>query len=976
MPPVGRATLPGARAEVNLPGCSCVRATGTVGAPPYPILMDFHILGPLEALDEGRAVALGGSRQRALLALLLLRANEVIGTDRLIDELWGERAPPTAARIVHVQISRLRKALATAGPGVLVTHERGYELTLERGQLDAHRFEDLVAEGGRELVAGRPDRAVAALERGLALWRGAALADLAYERFAQGEIARLDELRVTAQEQLVDAQLELGRHAEVVGSLQALIGEHPYRERLRAQLMLALYRCDRQADALQAFQDARHALIDELGIEPGERLRELERAVLAHDPALARPATEPVAPAAPRAPAAPGPDSRRLVSVVFADLADSTALAERLDPETLHGVLERHSAVCADVFERHGGAVEELVGDAVVGVFGLRERHEDDPLRAVRAALELREAGAALCAELERERDIRIALRFGITSGEVFVGAGARRDTLARGDALNVAAGLGEAAADGEILLGERTFRLVAAEVRGEPLEPLAIRGRRAKVEAWRLLGLKAAEPLPPAAPLIARERELRELHESLARARDERSCRLVTVVGPPGIGKSRLARELVAECRDDATAAVGRCLAYGDGITYQPLAEMIRRLAGGDPEPWMRALLTGEEHADTIARRVLGAIGLSDESAQAGETFWAVRRLFEAVARERPLIVILEDAHWADPTLLDLLEYVVAFSGGSPILLVCLARPELLQRRHAWAARGSVVALEALASADALALIEQLGGSELDAIGAERIVATAEGNPLFLEQLLAVRAESEPATLPPSIEAVLAARIDQLEPSERTVLVYGSVEGRSFHAGAVAELGAEGGRPAVDAALMGLVHKQLIRPDRPEFAGEDAFRIAHALIRDAAYGGMPKRLRAELHERLATWLKAKPRVADETVGYHLEQACRYRLELGPAEQRDRALAAEATERLAAAARAALARGDAAGAARLLERAVCARRTRALRSAVHARGDPCRGRQAGGRRAVPGRCDHARRGSGRSAPRVTRARGA
>jgi DNA-binding SARP family transcriptional activator len=900
--------------------------------------MDFHILGPLEVLHEGRAISLGGSRQRALLALLLLHANETLTTDRLIDELWGERAPPTAAKLLHVQISRLRKALAAGGgdhhdgPGAVVTRERGYELTLEREQLDAHRFEDLVAAGSDQLAAGHADRAASTLERALSLWRGAPLADAAYERFAQREIARLEELRVTALEQLVDAQLGLGHHADVVGRLQALIGEHPYRERLRAQLMLALYRCDRQADALQAYQDARRALVDELGIEPGERLRELERAVLAHDPGLAPPAADAVqAPPpkeAPRRPAAPRADARRLVSVVFADLADSTALAERLDPESLHGVLDRYSVVCADVLERHGGTVEELRGDAVMGIFGLRERHEDDPLRAVRAALELREAGAALGTELERDHGIHIAMRFGLTSGEVFVGTGARGETLARGDAMNVAAGLGEAAADGEILLGERAYRLVTAEVLAEPLEPLAVRGRQAKVDAWRLLGLKAGDPVPlgsSATPFVARARELGQLRAELARAGAERSCRLVTVVGQPGIGKSRLARELVTEVGEDATVVVGRCLSYGDGIAYRPLAEMISQLAGADPEQWIGELLAGDERVDLIVRRVRGAIGLSGESAQAGETFWAVRRLFEAVARERPLVMVVEDAHWADPTLLDLLEYVVAFSSGSPILLVCLARQELLERRASWAApqpSASLLALEALPQADALALVGTVAGDELDRVIADRIVATAEGNPLFLEQLLAVKAESELTTLPPSIEAVLAARIDQLDPHERDVLVHASVEGRSFHAGAVAALMAEGEREAVGTALMGLVHKQLVRPDRPEFAGEDAFRFSHALIRDAAYSGMPKRLRASLHERAAGWLKSKSRVPDEILGYHLEQACRYRAELGHADERDRVLAGEAAERLAAAAQAALVRGDAAAAARLLERAV------------------------------------------------------
>ena len=264
-----------------------------------PTGMDFRILGPLEVLDEGRPIALGGSRQRALLALLLVHANETLTTDRLIDELWGEHPPAKAAKTVQMQLSRLRKALAgeagNGSAGVVVTRERGYELVLDPERLDAQRFERLVAEGRSELAADRPERAVAALEGALSLWRGAPLAELAYEPFAQREIARLDDLRATALEALIEAKLALGGHAEVVGQLEALIGEYPYRERLRAQLMLALYRSDRQADALQAYQDARRTLVGELGIEPGERLRELERAILAQDPELHLAAEEPAA---------------------------------------------------------------------------------------------------------------------------------------------------------------------------------------------------------------------------------------------------------------------------------------------------------------------------------------------------------------------------------------------------------------------------------------------------------------------------------------------------------------------------------------------------------------------------------------------------------------------------------------------------------------------------------------------------------
>ena len=251
--------------------------------------MDFRILGPLEVLDEGRAVALAGSKPRALLALLLLHANETLTSDRLIDELWGERPPAGAAKTLQMHVSRLRKALAGEdgrGTGLIVTRERGYSLAIYPEQLDAWRFERLVAEGRDELAAGRPGSAVTALERALDLWRGAPLADLAYEPFAQPEIARLDDLRVAAVERLVEAKLRLARHAEVLEQLEALIAEHPYREGLRAQLMLALYRCDRQADALQAYQDARRTLAEELGIEPGERLRSLEHAILVQDPSL------------------------------------------------------------------------------------------------------------------------------------------------------------------------------------------------------------------------------------------------------------------------------------------------------------------------------------------------------------------------------------------------------------------------------------------------------------------------------------------------------------------------------------------------------------------------------------------------------------------------------------------------------------------------------------------------------------------
>jgi DNA-binding SARP family transcriptional activator len=298
--------------------------------------MEFRILGPLEALDEGQAVRLGGAKQRALLAVFLLHRGEALSTERLIDELWGERPPATAAKSVQVYVSRLRKALAggegDGSTGVIVTREHGYELELDPDRLDARRFERLVAEGRRELAAGRPERAIAALEGALSLWRGPPLADLAYEPFAQREIARLDDLRVGALEQLIEARLALGAHGELAGQLETLIAEHPYRERLRAQLMLALYRSDRQAEALQAYQDARRTLVEELGIEPGERLRELERAILGQDPALAAPVGSDEADAEPRG-LAPDELPTGVVTFLLTDIEGSSGLGRRIPRE-------------------------------------------------------------------------------------------------------------------------------------------------------------------------------------------------------------------------------------------------------------------------------------------------------------------------------------------------------------------------------------------------------------------------------------------------------------------------------------------------------------------------------------------------------------------------------------------------------------------------------------------------------------------
>ena len=828
--------------------------------------MDFRILGPLEVLDEGRVVALGGSKQRALLAVLVLHANETLSTDRLIDELWPEQPPATAAKTVQVHVSRLRKAL---GEGPIATRAGGYRLEADPERIDARLYERLVADARLAIKEGRLDQAAATLEQARVMWRGPPLADLAYEPFAQGEIARLADLRLAAQELYVEARMALGAHAEVIGELEALVVEHPYRERLHAQLMLALYRCDRQADALQAFQDARRALVEELGIEPGERLRDLERAILAQDPALALP--EPEAPAGPRRPSAPEParSERRLISVLVVDVLGPSGVAERLDPESLHALTDRCAELCAATIERHGGTMEPLTGDAVVGVFGLPELHEDDAVRAVRAAHELLDAAGEL--------GLEGAPRMGLDAGEVFVSPGARRPAFATGGAFAAAARLQTRAAAGEILLGEG--------IRG--LLPIELEQR-------------------PAARFVGRERELRTLLDAFGVVRDSASCHAVAVIGPAGIGKSRLAGELAVALGAEATVAVGRCPAYGEGVAYAPLAEIAGRL--GDVERLL------EDDPDA-ARLVLGAIGRAEVTARADETSWAVRRLLERAASERPVVAVVEDVHWAEPTLLDFLEYLVAFSAGYPILLVCLARPELVELRPQWMAPQpgrSTVVLDGLPPEDAHRLV---AGAGLGPRAASRIVERGDGNPLFLEQLAAVGGDGE---LPASIHAVLAARIDRLGPAEREVLEHAAVLGEGFEPDAVVALLPPDRATGVAAPLASLARQGLLRADRGATSGRDALRFAHGLIRDAAYRGLPKQVRADLHERAAGLLEDAP---DETVGHHLAEACRLLGELGRAGDAERALAAQAVERLGRAANGALRRGDAPAAARLLERA-------------------------------------------------------
>ena len=618
--------------------------------------------------------------------------------------------------------------------------------------------------------------------------------------------------------------------------------------------------------------------------------------------------------------------SRRTVTVLFADVADSTPLGERLDPESLRRVMSRFFEQMSEVLERHGGTVEKFIGDAVMAVFGIPELHEDDALRAVRAATELRQALAVLNEELERELAVRIGIRVGVNTGEVVAGDGTGGQMLVTGDPVNVAKRLEEAARTGEILVGDPTRRLVENAVVLEPRDELELKGKAARHAAWNVLAViegASAYARRLDAPLIGRERELQTLRDAYLDAQETRSCRLFTIVGPAGIGKSRLATELCATLGEDTTVLTGRCLPYGDGITFWPLVEIVGSLGSDEG---VRAAVAHADDGELVAARVLGAVGPTASAAPGGETFWAVRRLLEEVASKQPLVVLVEDIHWAEPTLLDLLEYLAGWTHDAPILLLCIARPDLLDERPGWLTQpGSGVLLEPLTEEESHALLDEIGQEwPLDAAARRRITEAAEGNPLYLEQMAAMLAEGGPAdAIPPSIHALIAARLDRLPPEERVVLEWAAVAGKHFVRSALRQLAPDADQTDVDARLLSLARKDLLaaRPGR-----EDAYRFRHALIRDAAYAGIPKELRAQLHERFADWAAntkaGRAGELDEIVGYHLEQAFRYRQQLGPLDDRARGLAHRAADILGAVGRRAFARDDAPAAVNLLDRAV------------------------------------------------------
>ena len=807
--------------------------------------MEFLVLGPLEVRAGRELRGLGGPRPRAVLAELLVHVGSVVSTASMIDDLWGAQSPPSAEAIVQNAISRLRESL---GRSTIETVPSGYVLAIDPGRIDAQRFERLVREA-RPLPPG--ERAVA-LRSALALWRGPAYTDLAFEGFLQGEIARLDELRLTALEDRLEAELELGLHDRAEAELAALAAQEPERERLRRLQMLALHRSGRTQQALDVYEQVRRAIDEQSGLEPGAETKALQLMILRDDPIIATETT-----AVPGSGLARRPVALLVAQVVSEPGADLEAVATAVASgrEALH-----------DAVTRHGGIVAPSHGTESVAVFGAETASDDDVLRAGRAAIET--------SEMVRSRGVPLQLGLGV--GRLLVERGV---PLILGDVVDEVRHALTSVEAGHVVVTRS-----AADAGGAAFSLESRSGR------CYLRGVNAGRPRGPfSSPLVGRDGALAHLEAAFRSVVDTGAPAHVVVTGEAGIGKTRLIREFAAQV--DAVVLAATCVPYGEGITFLPLRELADQA----------------ESVDATAPR-LGEVSSADEA------FAGVRELLQHLARSGPVVVALDDLQWAMPTFLDLVEYIPLACSGS-VLVVSAARPELLDRRPAW--ESYALSLEPLSAADTRRLIEALPSNDpLAADVVEQLVATSDGLPLFAEQLAAFAQTGSGGAVavgvPPSLDSVLAGRLDSLTPGELTVMQHAAVIGPRFERAALAALADPTDVMRLDGRLAALERTGLLQPQGDVWLG-----FAHALVRDATYDGIPKAHRAELHERVARHLDLVGGAATTVPAVHLEAAARCLREAGV---RRPALEVEAGCRLGAAGLVQLQGGDAPGAVNLLVR--------------------------------------------------------
>jgi predicted ATPase/class 3 adenylate cyclase len=598
---------------------------------------------------------------------------------------------------------------------------------------------------------------------------------------------------------------------------------------------------------------------------------------------------------------------RKLATVLFVDLVDSTSLVSASDPEVVRRRVTQFFDRVSGSIERYGGTVEKFAGDAVMAAFGVPQAHEDDSERAVRAALEI----------LRTVDGLDLQARIGIEAGEVVTGTG--DSTFATGEAVNLAARLQQAAEPGQILLGPAAHRLTLGHIQVDDVGPVDVRGREEPVWVWRVTGAEDRAPARvPVTPLVGRDHELELLDNTFARATRDRRAHLVTIYGEPGVGKSRLANEFLGSL-EGTTVLYGRCLPYGESITYWPLAEMVKSAADiADDDPIdvaiekLRECCPAEAVAELIglATGVLEAVH-GERSQQ--EISWAAREWAQLMSQTQPLILVFEDIHWAEEPLLELIEHMTAWVRDGSLMIVCLARPELLDVRSDWGGgrvRATAIELEPLTAADSETLIEALSDDgAVSQEGRRRLLEKTGGNPLFLEEVMLDVAEcgEETATarIPDTIQALIASRIDRLDAASKALLQNASVIGRTFWAGAVEYLASE---ESLDDVLEDLLLRDLVVGEsRSSLSNETAYRFKHVLIRDVAYASLTKSARATNHARFAEWLQK--RGADELVeirAHHLDHAASLLAELDGAPPAD--LAREAAAALEESGRRSLAR--------------------------------------------------------------------
>ena len=815
------------------------------------------VLGPLEVRAEGQQVDVAGSIPRRLLALLATRPGQFVSVDWLIDRLWGDDPPAVARATLQSHVARLRRSLG--GADAIVAGPAGYRLAVDATDVDAFSFVAAVQEGHRALADGDPVAAAAALVAGLALWRGQAFGEFAGCSALEAEAARLEQLRLDAVEWQIEAGLLTGASAPPVGELEALVREHPTRERFWALLMRALYQAGRQADALDAYRRARRALVEELGVEPGRQLRDMERLVLAHDPSL-DPATR-----SPRKPVAgqeqegeppavteaavpeqePGPVAtepaaeRRLVVVTVLELPAGAA-----DPEEVAAQNVRFRDHVMDRINAHGGVLCAGTGGTSVAVFGAPVAHEDDSLRAVRAAW-------AIIGDWPGAPAPRAGVSAGevVVTGEVTAGAVSGRP-LAEADRLRALAG------PGDLVLDEPVRHLLGAA----DATPILAAGP----PAWRLLGLHGAGQGAATTRFVGRRRDLEVLRAAFGKTAGERIPQLVTILGEAGIGKSRLVAELkraLERTEAEVVWRLGRCRPYGDGTSLSALADIVKSHAGvvdtdttAAAVAKIRAVLPEGECHD-LEPRLAPLVGADPGVAPSRfESFSAWRRFIEIIAEQAPAVLVIEDLHWAAPMLLDFLEDLVAGSSDVPVLVVATARPELLDARTGWGAGAATLRLSPLPAQEVAAMLDALLGAAPDGGNRGELVASCGGVPLFAEELARLASQKDAAAVPSTLAAVIGARLDTLSRKHRAVLQSAAVAGSPFWAD---ELGALTGASAetIAAALGVLVRRQFLRRINPSSRpGHAEFVFWHDLVRDAAEARLIRLDRARRHLAVAQW--------------------------------------------------------------------------------------------------------------------------